>query len=134
MSLRALLLVVVVTSAGCVADAQEAPPPPAKLQLKGAEWVAAMKGALPQALCEPQQYFRQCFEVTKDACLAQATKESEACLAKYADKLPAVFNQPEDGTEWGAVVGRCAGVAYEKALLGKRKKDPRCDDAKNWVP
>ena len=115
--------------------AQEAAAPPAgKVQVPRDTWVSAMKEALPNALCESQQYFRQCFDVTREACVAQTKKDTVSCLAKHADKLPAVFNQPEDGTEWGTVVGTCAGVAYAKALLSKRKKDARCDDAKNWVP
>ncbi len=97
-----------------------------------AEWMDGMSTVLPTAFCAPAQYYRQCFEVTAPQCEEAAASATRVCLARHRDEIPAVLNQPQDGTRWGTVVGQCAGRAYEIALLKQRRADARCNDPSQW--
>jgi len=102
------------------------------VQVKKAAWIDAMSTALPTALCNPRQYFRQCFHVTARECERAAMSATRICLDKNSDRIPAVLNQPDDGRRWGATVGSCAGQAYELSLIKKRINSRKCNDPANW--
>ncbi len=97
-----------------------------------AEWLDSMSTVLPTAFCSAQQYFRQCFDVTAAQCEETAASATRICLARYKDEIPAVLNQPQDGTRWGTTIGTCAGQAYEATLLKQRRSDPKCNDPSRW--
>jgi hypothetical protein len=95
-------------------------------------WINAMSTALPTAFCQSNQYFRQCFEVSQIACEETASSATRICLNKYRAEIPDVLNQPKDGTHWGSIIGKCAGEAYEMALLKKRINSEACNNIANW--
>lgn len=95
-------------------------------------WIDSMSTALPTALCQADQYFRQCFDVSQAECEETAMSATRVCLQKYKDKIPNTLVQPKDGTYWGRIVGSCAGEAYELTLRKKRINDKRCNDPNNW--
>jgi hypothetical protein len=97
------------------------------------EWIDAMQGKLPPAFCQSKSYFRQCFRVTESECLSVADNATRLCLGSRRNEIPPVLVQPNDGGQWGSVVGECAGVAYEAALKSKRINSDRCNDANNWI-
>jgi len=95
-------------------------------------WVNAVKTALPTVFCNSNQYFRQCFNVTAQECEETASSTTRICLNKNKDKIPAILQQPKDGTYWGTIVGTCAGEAYEIALIKKRIRNKKCNNPANW--
>jgi len=95
-------------------------------------WIDSMSTALPTAFCQPDQYFRQCFDVAQTECEESAMSASRVCLQKYKDKIPNTLTQPKDGAYWERIVGSCAGEAYEMTLRKKRISDRRCSDPNNW--
>lgn len=97
-----------------------------------AEWIDSMSTVLPTAFCSAPQYFRQCFDVTAAQCEETAASATRICLARYKDEIPAVLNQPQDGTRWGTTIGTCAGQAYEATLLKQRRNDAKCNDPGRW--
>lgn len=102
------------------------------VEVPKARWLSVMETALPAAFCQQQMYFRQCFTVSAEKCEEVASSVTRTCLRKYQDQMPAVFEQPGDGTEWGSKVGACAGEAYEVVLVSKRTNTAACNDADNW--
>lgn len=96
------------------------------------QWITAMKTALPTAFCNSAQYFRQCFEVTATECEETAASATRVCLNKFSGQIPSILHQPQDGTEWGAKVGECAGNAYGVALTSKKISNARCNNPANW--
>lgn len=101
-------------------------------QVTKAEWLAAMPSALSNYFCQPDQYFRQCFDVTAPRCQEVVESASVECLTNYQNDIPEVLNQPRDGTHWGQVVGRCVGQSYELSLTSVRLSNRRCNDPSNW--
>lgn len=101
-------------------------------QVSKERWLSAMETALPPAFCKETQYFRQCFKVSARECEQVAASTTRVCLDKYKSQMPAVFNQPQDGTKWGRMVGACAGNAYEMTLIKKRINNNKCNDVNNW--
>ncbi|MEJ2097974.1 MAG: hypothetical protein P8Y38_12795 [Deltaproteobacteria bacterium] len=95
-------------------------------------WIDAMSTALPTAFCQSEQFFRQCFDVTQIECEQTAASATRICLEKYKDQIPAVLNQPKDGSHWGRIIGKCAGEAYGIALQKKFKNNLKCKDPSNW--
>ena len=95
-------------------------------------WMDGMATAVPTLFCAPKQYFRQCFKVSAAECEDTSASAVRVCLNKNKDQIPDVLNQPEDGQRLGNIIGRCAGVTYEIALMKKRSSDPKCNDPNNW--
>ena len=95
-------------------------------------WIDSASTVLPTAFCQSDQYFRQCFDVSKTECEETATSATRACLQKYKDQIPNILIPSKDGTYWGKIIGSCAGEAYEKTLLKKRISNKRCNDPNSW--
>ena len=101
-------------------------------EVKKSDWINGMSTALPTAFCASEQYFRQCFKVTAQECEEVAASATRVCLNKHKDKIPAVLRQPDDGMQWGRVVGACAGEAFETTLIKKRVNNAKCNDPASW--
>lgn len=97
------------------------------------DWIKAMSTALPTALCNSKQYFRQCFKVTVQECEETAASATRICLNKYKKDIPNTLTQPKDGSHWGGIMGACAGEAYEITLIKKRISNAKCNNVKNWI-
>lgn len=96
------------------------------------DWVNSMTIALPTVFCNSSQYFRQCFSVSAQECEETAASSTRVCLNKNINNIPNVLVQPKDGMHWGAIIGKCAGEAYELALAKKRINNSKCNDVSNW--
>jgi len=96
-------------------------------------WVDAMETALPAYFCKSDSYFRQCFSVSASQCEETASSVTRLCLAKSSAEIPDLLVQPTDGSHWGREVGRCAGIAYEAALIQNKVKSNLCANAENWL-
>jgi hypothetical protein len=97
------------------------------------DWIEGMQDKLPAALCQEKQYFRQCFRITEKECLSVAENATRMCLAGKKNEIPPVLVQPNDGRNWGRIIGECAGDAFETALKNKRIDSDKCNDVKNWI-
>ncbi len=110
-----------------------APPAAAAQEVSRGDWAASMRAALPALFCEKGGYFRACFEIGAEECEKLAATATHACLDALAPKLPARLRMPDDGKEWAAQLGACAGQKFEVALLGHSKVDSeKCRDAAGW--
>lgn len=96
------------------------------------DWMNGMATALPAYFCKSDQYFRQCFNVTQIECEEMALSTTRICLAQNKNKLPAKLAMPDDGRQWGTVIGRCAGSAYGVSLHKKAVNSSKCNNADNW--
>ena len=96
------------------------------------DWVNGMKTAIPTAFCNSSQYFRQCFSITVQECEETAASTTRICLNKNLNKIPAILQQPKDGTHWGTIIGSCAGQAFEISLIKKRINNAKCKNPANW--
>ena len=115
----------------CAACTRQAPPE-ANLVPKE-RWADTMATALPTMLCQPQGFFRTCFDPEENACLDEAMRATKACLMKLQADIPATLSQPQDGESWGKKVGECAGNTMEVSLAARKKKDnPDCGDPAKW--
>jgi hypothetical protein len=91
-----------------------------------------MTTTLPVVFCNANSYFRQCFAVTIQECEKTSASATRVCLNKNKNKMPNILHQPEDGTYWGKIIGKCAGEAYEISLIDKRINNNECDNLDNW--
>ncbi len=89
------------------------------------EWMLYMSNELPAAACVSSQILRTCYDVSRSECEIVMENETNRCLNEYSDMIPAILRQPDDGGNWGGVIGGCAGDAYAVALA--EWKDPECD-------
>lgn len=108
----------------------------ATLTVTQEQWIEGMKGALPVALCKKEGYFRQCFDISADVCIDRVNLALLTCLEQVAQQLPAVLKQPEDGRQWGSVVGSCVGQAFETSLYAEnlaRTDNPKCASTDAWL-
>lgn len=96
------------------------------------KWLDAMTVTIPTYFCQPEQYFRQCFDVTAEECEQVAKSGARNCISKMEHQIPDPLAHPVDSRAWGNRLGTCAGVAYEATLADKHKSDPKCQDARNW--
>ncbi|MCD8523360.1 MAG: hypothetical protein LRY66_03735 [Saccharospirillaceae bacterium] len=96
-------------------------------------WINAMTTALPNAFCQPQQFFRQCFDISEALCMETATQTTRQCLQQFSAQFPQVFQQPADGAYWGTKVGECAGEAYQSTLSKAFKNTAKCNDVNQWL-
>jgi len=114
---RDLAFVVVMSVAACKASKQD--------------WIKQFEPAVVTALCEPQQYFRKCFEIDDTGCRTAMGRHVHTCLLENDPSIPDQLDQA-DGRRWGGEIGACAGTAYEEELSAKRRHDARCDDPNAW--
>ena len=91
-----------------------------------------MSTVLPAMFCAPQSYFRQCFRVSAQQCEEAAVSAARICLNKHGNDIPATLTMPRDGEHWGRIVGQCAGVATEAAMLKQRIGNAKCNDPAQW--
>lgn len=98
-------------------------------------WVDAMREAMPKAMCEDKQFFRQCFSVDEAECKSRFANLMEVCLKQHPGSVPKVVNA-ETGAAGGQTLGTCMGSTYELDLKkeGKRTDSAKCNDISNWVP
>ena len=96
------------------------------------QWLDRMSTALPTAFCTPQSYFRQCFRVSARECEDAAVSAARICLNRHANEIPTSMVMPRDGEHWGRIVGQCAGVATEGAMLKQRISNAKCNDPAQW--
>jgi len=94
-----------------------------------ADWIQAMRTALPAAFCPTEGYFRACFAVSGQECVDNVLNATLSCMSEIEAQLPAELVQPADGAAWGEKLGACVGTVYETILKAKMVQSPECDAA-----
>lgn len=128
------LVIAATLALGVVANAQDvpAPAPGETWTVSRAAWMGELSTLLPPMLCQ-HPYFVTCFTTPMDQCQVHAATAVEGCLGMYSSMLPEVFNQPDDGANWGAQVGECAGTRLETAMRPTFTNTPQCNDPSQWL-
>lgn len=117
-----LLMITIASSSTFAAEPPAQPPSSGNKNL----WVATMQNNLPKTLCQPQQYFVKCFDVTEAQCLETTALYVKGCLDSLSLALPSELSK-EQGEHWGKMVGRCSFDLYEKFMSAKKRKLPECE-------
>ena len=102
------------------------------VEVAKADWIGQMTTAVPVLFCQSEQYFRQCFDVSAEQCEETMSSATRVCIRKFQTEIPSTLLQPQDGTHWGNVVGKCVGESYELSLANKHKNEDICFDISNW--
>jgi hypothetical protein len=96
------------------------------------QWLDVWESSFESLMCNQTSYFRQCFDVDEPTCRSTMHTTATACAAKEKDRMPDKMDA-KSGEFFGREIGRCAGIDYEKQLIGKRKDDARCNDPGQWI-
>ena len=104
----------------------------AELLVPREDWSAEMANVLPPAMCRDGAFFRACFDVPTTECHTSASASTASCLRQYKSKMPDPLKQPEDGSHWGQLVGRCTANVYAAEHKDKKIEDAKCKDASQW--
>jgi len=109
------------TSAQSVAGTQSA-----KLTTKEM-WRSELVNVMPPTLCQPIQYFMNCFNVDANQCSETVRTVSQDCFTNIDKDVPEMLSETEK-LAWGNVLGQCIGTAYVTQLIrdGKKKTGPGC--------
>jgi Asp-tRNA(Asn)/Glu-tRNA(Gln) amidotransferase B subunit len=89
-------------------------------------WVDNVEKTLPTLLCDKNQYFVQCFQVTENECVDFTKLLVRACLNNVSLALPQQMNN-QQGEYWGQMVGRCTYDLYTKYMQEKKRQTPNCN-------
>ncbi len=102
------------------------------VDINKSDWIKNMSAALPAVFCNSRQYFRQCFNISAQECKNTTASVTQVCISKNISHIPHILVQPEDGTYWGTIIGKCVAEAYQVTLAKKRIDNTKCNDQKNW--
>lgn len=88
-------------------------------------WAENVEQKLPELLCDKNQYFVQCFDVTEPECLEFTKLLVHACLSNVTLALPQQID-PQQGEYWGQMIGRCSYDLYNKYMETKKHHTKVC--------
>ena len=97
--------------------------------LTGDQWINFMTQNMPALLCKPDQYYLDCYEVTKEECEDTAAFAVEACIANHIQELPDVFSY-EESRNWGAIIEKCVDAEYRQTFSNQKKDTQECIEIK----
>lgn len=112
-------------------QAQDPKPPLAPLPkiVDKYKWQEQMQAGLPSEFCKSDQYFMQCFELTKQECLDFSHLFVQACINNVTVGIPESVDR-EQAVHWGRMIGRCSADLFEKFLQKKKKSTKECKEIK----
>ena len=111
-----------------------APGPPGS-GVPRAQFLASWTTIVVHELCQPQQYFRQCFTNVDEAqCTTLITSSANNCITQSMPTIPDPI-PAGSGETLGQTLGACTGTAYEQAMVmqGRRIDSAICNDATHWM-
>jgi hypothetical protein len=79
------------------------------------EWLETLNENLSDDLCEENEVFRSCYEVSESDCRARAAQVAKGCEYQLWSSIPDALND-EQGQSLGAQIGRCTGEGMFKAF------------------
>jgi len=93
------------------------------------QWISFMTKNMPTAFCKSDQYYRDCYEVTKEECEDTAAFAVEACIANHIQELPDIFSY-EESRKWGAIIEKCIDEEYSRTFSNQKMDTPECKEIK----
>lgn len=99
--------------------------------LTSQEWTRQMLQELPVAFCDTREYFGSCFDVDKHNCQKTVSLLAKACLKGM--EVPKNVRLSTVGLKLGHQLGSCIGSQYERNMIRKKKKDPYCQEIRQWL-
>ncbi len=81
---------------------------------------------LPRSMCKTDTFFRRCYLVSEEICLANAEEATRECLDSQARKMGEVIRAGKDVRYWQTLTGRCAGKFYDRKMAQYIKKEEDC--------
>ncbi len=99
--------------------------------LTSQEWSKQMLDELPVAFCDSREYFGHCFDVEKPSCEKTVSMLAKVCLKGI--NLPKSVRLSTVGLKLGHQLGSCIGSQYERSMFRKKKRNPTCQEIKQWL-
>lgn len=93
------------------------------------QWTSFMTKNMPTVFCKSDQYYRDCYEVTKEECENTAAFAVEACIANHIQELPDTFSY-EESRKWGAIIEKCVDEEYSRTFSNQKMDTPECKEIK----
>lgn len=92
-------------------------------------WRDFMTKNMPSLFCKPDQYYRECYEVTPEECQNAVAFAVEACIADHIQELPDIFTYT-DSRRWGAVIEKCVDAEYTITFGNQKIDTDACKEIK----
>lgn len=92
-------------------------------------WTDFMTKNMPALFCKPDQYYLDCYEVTKEECEETAAFAVEACISTHLQELPDIFSY-EESRRWGSIIEKCVDAEYIRTFGNQKKDTPECNEFK----
>ena len=84
-----------------------------------ADWADKMSEQMPSIMCQSNQYFRTCYNVSEQTCQSVASSAISTCLSQNDSKVPNILNE-QNGRQWSSTIGQCAATKFDSQLKNKR--------------
>lgn len=91
------------------------------------QWVEYMTQNLPSVFCNPNQYYRECYEITQEECKEAISDIAEGCIDKNIENLPDIFTIKES-RHWGPLLEKCIDEEYSRLYSDQRIDSQYCKD------
>ena len=89
------------------------------------QWIDYMTKNLPIVFCNPNQYYRECFEFTQEECRENITFAIENCIDKNLDQMPEMFTI-KSSRKWGSILEKCVDEEYVNTYSDQRIDNEYC--------
>ena len=97
-------------------------------------WYKNIEYGLPRDLCQPQEYFMACYQVSQKQCRSTLKREINTCWGRKSVNWRMRRVRPRlEGVSMAYEIGACAGTSYEKRLKKKFKKIAACQGSAKWM-
>ena len=93
------------------------------------QWINFMTKNMPALFCKPDQYYRDCYEVTKEECEDTAAFAVQACITNHMQELPDIFSY-EESRRWGGIIEKCVDEEYSRTFSNQKKDTEECKEIK----
>jgi hypothetical protein len=98
------------------------------------EWLRVLPFDVAGYFCQPEMFFRQCFEVTEHVCIQGVTSSIDACIETIGEKMPENLDG-EAQVKWGSEIMSCTASVYEQAMRKQLvfKSSKKCESSEAWT-
>ena len=77
-------------------------------------WLKEVSKKFPTAFCQLEPFN----QLETGKCLIYIKSFTKVCIEYNEEFIPDMLKQPEDGSKWGEIMGKCVGTLFE-SLQGK---------------
>ena len=91
------------------------------------QWTKYMTQNLPSVFCSPNQYYRECYDISQEDCKEAISDIAEACIDQNIENMPDVFTIKES-RHWGPLIEKCIDEEYSRLNSDQRIDSQYCKD------